>query len=211
MKFNSNKIIVVAALAFCSCTFSKKAQQNEKIAGLKLIGTYSVPHNKVFGNTVIGGLSGIDYYPKKDDYYLISDDRSDNNPARFYTAKIRFNQHKIDTVAFTGVTFLKNELGNFYPNSGEDPYRVPDPEALRYNEKNNSFVWSSEGERIVNCQKPILENPAITEISVTGNYKDTFQLPPQLLMKPTENGPRQNGVFEGLTFRRQFQNIVCKR
>src|SRR6185312_2508787 len=104
-------------------------------------------------------------------------------------------------------TFLKNKTGNFYPNFRQDPYHTPDPEALRYDEKNNSFIWSSEGERIVNSKETILENPAVTEIDLKGNFKDTFQLPPQLIMHATEEGPRQNGVFEGLTFDDTHKNL----
>jgi hypothetical protein len=102
---------------------------------------------------------------------------------------------------------LTDQLGNFYPASRQDPYRTPDPEALRYNPTNNTFIWSSEGERIVNAEKTVLENPAITEINSTGKYLDTFQLPAQLIMQSTENGPRQNGVFEGLTFANNYQNL----
>ena len=73
---------------------------------------------------------------------------------------------------------------------------------LRYNPKNNTFVWSSEGERIVRPNKIVLENPSVTVINTDGNYIDTFTLPSQLHMHATESGPRQNGVFEGLDFRR---------
>jgi hypothetical protein len=104
-------------------------------------------------------------------------------------------------------TFFKNKVGNFYPNSRQDSSHTPDPEALRFNPKNNTFAWSSEGERIINQQRMILENPAVTEIDLSGNYLDTFQLPPQLHMQATENGPRQNGVFEGLTFADNYKKI----
>ena len=132
---------------------------------------------------------------------MISDDRSEKNPARFYEAQIIINKSKIDSVFFTDVKFLKNTSGNNYPNSNSDPYHTPDPEALRYNPKNNTFIWSSEGERIVKPDKIVLEDPAMTEITADGNYIDTFQLPSQLHMHPHESGPRQNSVFEGITHR----------
>lgn len=74
------------------------------------------------------------------------------------------SKNKIDSVAFTGTTFLKNGMGSFYPSSRQDPAHAPDPEALRYDPKNNTFIWSSESERIVNSKKIALENPAVTEI-----------------------------------------------
>jgi hypothetical protein len=179
----------------------------QKISQLKLISEYDVPHNLSFKHTTVGGLSGIDYVPKQKLYYLISDDRSAINPARFYTAKIFFTPTKIDSVVFVGVTTLLAANGKPYPNSKQDPKHTPDPEALRYNPKTNHFIWSSEGERIVNSKDTVLENPAVTIISTDGKYIDTFPLPKNLLMHATEKGPRQNGVFEGLTFADNYKTL----
>jgi|SRR6185437_5607964 len=197
----------IVLVIFSSCNSTRKVGNTANISGLKFLSEYDVAFNKSFNKTTIGGLSGIDYNPKKNEYYLISDDRSDINPTRFYTTQIKISQNKIDTVTFTGVTFLKNKSGNFYPNSRQDPYHTPDPEALRYDAKNNSFIWSSEGERIANSKETILENPAVTETDLYGNFRDTFQLPAQLIMHATEEGPRQNGVFEGLTFDNHHKNL----
>lgn len=168
---------------------------------------YDVQFNKDFQNTTIGGLSGIDYMPAKNAYYLICDDRSEHNPARFYEAKINITQNKIDSVVFIGVTFLKNDAGITYPNSQTDPYHTPDPEALRYNADKKTFVWSSEGERILKPGQVVLENPSVTEINLNGTYIDTFELPLQVHMKQTESGPRRNGVFEGLTFADNYKSL----
>jgi hypothetical protein len=200
-------VLFVGLLFFSSCSSSKRDQKNSEIHGLKFLSEYVVPFNKQLNNTTIGGLSGIDYNAEKNEYYLISDDRSEKNPARFYTAQILINQNKIDSVVFLQNVFLKDKMGNFYPNSLQDPFHTPDPEALRYDSKNNNFIWSSEGERIVNSQQTILENPAITEVNPNGNFIDTFQLPPQLVMQATQKGPRQNGVFEGLTFSPDYQSL----
>jgi hypothetical protein len=180
---------------------------HENISHLKFLSEYDVPYNKDFQNTVIGGLSGIDYDPQKKVYYIISDDRSEKNPARFYETEIIIGQDKIDSVIFLNTRFLKNNVGNFYPDSHNDPYHTPDPEAIRYNPKKNTFVWSSEGERIVKPNKVILEDPSVTETDDEGNYEDTFILPPQLHMHATESGPRQNGVFEGLTFADNYKTL----
>ena len=180
---------------------------NEITGHLKFLSEYDVGFNKQFNNTTIGGLSGIDYNPVDTSYYIISDDRSEKNPARFYKARITINKNKIDTVAFTDVTFLKNKEGNNYPNSQTDPYHTPDPEAMRYNTTNNTLVWCSEGERIVKPGKTVLEDGGITEIDTIGNYIDTFQLPSQLQMHSYESGPRQNSVFEGVTFADDYKTL----
>jgi hypothetical protein len=199
---------ITLSLLFYSCSSSRKNQQTQEIHRLKFLNEYIVPFNYQFQNTTVGGLSGIDYNPKKNQYYFISDDRSDKNPARFYTANILINNYKIDSVIFNNTIFFKNQKGNVYPNSSQDPFHTPDPEALRLNPKTNTFIWSSEGERIVNTQKTILENPSITEISSSGNFIDTFELPSQIKMSVNEYGPRKNSVFEGLTFADDYNSLL---
>jgi hypothetical protein len=191
-----------------SCSTSRHSSTPDNINHLVFLSEYDVPYNKSFQNTIIGGLSGIDYDPADKVYYTISDDRSEKNPARFYKVNIVINQNKIDSVIFLDTKFLRNNVGNLYPDSHNDPYHTPDPEALRYNSRNNTFVWSSEGERIVKSNKIVLEDPAITEINTDGNYIDTFKLPSQLHMHATESGPRQNSVFEGLTFTDNYKNLL---
>lgn len=71
---------------------------------------------------------------------MIWDDRSDKNPARFYEAQIIIKKNKINSIVFKDAKFLKNNSGNYYPNCMTDPLHTPDPEALRYNPKNNTFV-----------------------------------------------------------------------
>ncbi len=193
---------------FCSCSPSRQNQKTAAIPHLKFLNEYIIPFNYQFQNTTVGGLSGIDYDPKKNEYYFISDDRSDKNPARFYAANILINHYKIDSVVFLNTIFLKDQSGNFYPNSRQDPFHTPDPEALRLDPKTNTFIWSSEGERIVNSQKTILENPAVTEVNSDGNFIDTFVLPSQVKMSAKEYGPRQNGVFEGLTFTDDYNSLL---
>jgi hypothetical protein len=193
-------VIISFILAEVSCTSTKHIQAVDTNSRLKFLNEYVVPFNLNFQNTVVGGLSGIDYVPGQESYYMISDDRSDKNPARFYKARIVISNQKIDSVVFTDVKFLRNNVGKVYPNSHNDPYRTPDPEAMRYNRRANTFVWTSEGERIITQNKTVLEDPAVTEINPEGNYIDTFTLPPQLRMKASESGPRRNGVFEGVAF-----------
>lgn len=168
-----------------------------QIDSLKFLGEYDVPFAAPFHGTTIGGLSGIDYDPVRKLYYMISDDRSDVNPARFYTAAITISGHGILGIRFTNVTTLLAANGQPYPNAKIDPAHTPDPEALRYNTRLDRMVWTSEGERIVTPGKTVLENPAVTLITRAGKYVDTFALPPQLRMHETPEGPRQNGVFEG--------------
>ena len=201
--------LFISILVSCTVLFSQKIKPDEKVSigSIRFISEYDVPHNLVYKGTTIGGLSGIDYDSTRGVYYMISDDRSAINPARYYTAKIFLNEKKIDSVVFVAVTTLYQKNGKPYPNSKQDPAHTPDPEALRYNPHTHQMIWSSEGERIVNGKDTVLENPAITIISPDGKYIDTFPLPPNLLMHATEKGPRQNGVLEGLSFADNFTKL----
>ncbi len=187
-------------LFFISCTSSKRLAINNEISRLKFLSEYDITYNESFQNTVVGGLSGIDYDQRSNTYYMISDDRSERNAARFYKAQISINNNKIDSIHFTETVFLKNKDGNMYPGVTSDPYHVPDPEAMRYNPHTNILTWSSEGERIIKGNNIILEDPAVTEITPEGNYLDTFSIPSQFHMSNQETGPRRNGVFEGIAF-----------
>ncbi|MGI8583859.1 MAG: esterase-like activity of phytase family protein [Chitinophagaceae bacterium] len=199
--------IFIVTTCFCSCSVTRNvASSSVAINSLKYLGEYIVPYNQSFKETTIGGLSGIDYDPLRQLYYLISDDRSEINPARFYTAKIAFTQQGISDVQFVNVTTLLQPNATPYPSSKTDPAHAPDPEALRYNSVTDKFVWVSEGERIVK-KEIILEDPAITIINKDGKFIDTFSLSEQMHMHATENGLRRNGVFEGLAFADNYKTM----
>lgn len=203
-------ILLSLSLLF-SCSSTKKlnpANGGTVVSSLKFLDEYDIPYGLQFNNTTVGGLSGIDYDKKNDRYYFICDDRSGINPARFYTARIAFTQKGIDTVVFTSVNSLLQSNGKVYPNSKQDPLLTPDPEAMRYDPTRDELVWSSEGERMIREKDTVLADAAITAISLNGNYKAGFDIPLNLKMKATEKGPRQNSVFEGMSFADNFQTLM---
>ena len=191
-----------------SCTTTKRATQiTTTINGLKYLGGYEIPYNFKYKNTTVGGLSGIDYDAENDLYYLISDDRSEKDPARFYTAKIYLTRKGIDSLVFTGVRSILQPNGNIYPNTKEDRYKTPDPEAIRYNPKTGLLIWSSEGERNIKANDTVLIDPSVLLIDPQGKYIDSFILPSNLKMQLTEKGPRRNGVLEGLSYADNFKTL----
>jgi hypothetical protein len=198
---------VLFLLLLSGCFVACYSQKEQPIHSLKFLSEFDIPHKLAFKGTTVGGLSSIDYDKKRNIYYIISDDRSAVNPARFYTAKIKISAAKIDSVLFTDVTSLKQADGTVYPNSKQDPNHTPDPEGLRYNAESNELVWTSEGERIVKPGVTVLEDPAITIIKNNGQFIDTFPLPSNMHMQATEKGPRQNGVFEGLAFSGDYKTL----
>lgn len=197
----------LVTVLFASCATQKTISLTEK-SQLQFLGEYDVSHNQLFQNTTIGGLSGIDYDKKNNIYYLICDDRSAINPARFYTAKIYLNDKGIDSLQFLSVKNLLQPNGVVYPASKQDPFHTPDPEAMRYNPKTNQLVWSSEGDRILKKDTVVLEDPTVNCISINGNYIDSFVLPSNIHMQTSQKGPRQNGVFEGLSFFNNYKSLL---
>ncbi len=197
----------ITILFFISCTSSKRLAITADINHLKFLSEYDIPYNKEFQNTVVGGLSSIDYDAARDVYYIISDDRSEKNAARFYRTIINISNNKIDSVHFLEAVFLKNKEGKIYPGITTDPSHTPDPEAMRYNAHTHSLTWSSEGERIVTNNNIILEDPSVTDISLAGSYLDTFAIPAKMHMISKESGPRRNGVFEGLAFADNYKSL----
>jgi hypothetical protein len=198
--------ICVLSILIVSCTTQKTIALTDQ-SQLKFLGEYDIPYNQDFQNTTLGGLSGIDYDKKNDIYYLVSDDRSAVNPARFYTAKIYLNERGIDSVGFISVNNLLQNNGAVYPNSKQNPQHTPDPEGVRYNPKSKQLIWISEGERILKKDTVVLENPSVNVISANGKYIDSFVLPLNMRMQVSQKGPRQNGVFEGLSFSNNFKKL----
>src|SRR4051812_7889323 len=195
-----SSLFLLFAVCLISCSSTRQSGTITAGNRLKLLSVDTIPFNLQFGGTTVGGLSGIDYNPKLKEYFLISDDRSAYNPARFYTAKIDIDNDALKDIRFTSVSFLKRADGSTYPNSKHDPYHTPDPEAMRYDARRKAWVWTSEGERIIKKDTVILEDPSIISINNQGRFTDSFTLPSNLHMQSIQSGPRQNGVLEGLSF-----------
>jgi hypothetical protein len=208
--FRSSIFLFCSSLLVLSCSNSKKitvAPQAENITAIKLLGEYEIPYNLNYKNTTVGGLSGIDYDVKNNVYYMICDDRSDINPARFYKARISISPNGIDSVQFTDVESMLQPDNTVYPGKKTDRSHVPDPEAIRYNPLSKLLVWSSEGERLLKGKDTVLANPSIISIATNGTFKNNFELPDNLVMHATENGPRQNGVLEGMSFADNYKTL----
>jgi hypothetical protein len=201
--------IIAVCLALFSCTTSRKLASIDppQINQLKLLDIYVVPHNMKYKNTTVGGLSSIDYNAQKNEYYFVCDDRSNINPARFYTANIVIKDFKIDTVAFTDVQFMRTPTGDTFPDYYKKAKEAVDPESLRYNGAKDYFVWTSEGEKMVTNKDTVIVNPGIIMMDKTGKFLDTFRLPEKLIMRVGPSGPRQNGVLEGMSFGNNYKEL----
>ena len=151
-------------------------------------------HRLQVEGTTVGGLSGIDYDPARGEYLLISDDRSDFAPVRYYTA--RWPQPEAAAPVPTGVVTLQRPGGGPWPNrrNAVPGLPVPDPEALRLRRTTDTILWTSEGDVVRGF------GPAFYESTRDGRLLRQFTLPPMFDADPAgRRGPRDNLSFEGLS------------
>ncbi len=163
------------------------------VTGVDFIGEVTFPTGFTFDSTEVGGLSSITYDPFNKVYYTISDDRSQFDPARFYTLTINLADGSLDSgdVAFQKATTLLDESGNpFTPLS-------LDPEGITFTNNGTLFI-SSEGE--VRPDLGRLTNPFVNQFSLGGQQFNTLPVPDKF--RPDANltkGIRNNLAFESLT------------
>jgi hypothetical protein len=183
-----------AALVLLAGAPSVDARSIAEIGGLRFIGAATVPNDAMVDGTLVGGLSGIDYDPEADLYYVVSDDKSDKSPARFYTAKLRFDMSRLASAEIRHAVTLLQVDGKPYPDAktGGD---VPDPESIRHDPETGNLWWTSEGDRKLGM------SPFLRVATPDGRHAGKVPVPPIFQVnKDQELGPRHNNALEGLSF-----------
>ena len=175
------------------------AAASAQIGPLQLIGRQTfATKSQTLGGTTVGGLSGIDYDPATGNYYLQSDARvasPEEAPyGRFYTARIdglAGGTFGAGSVAFTGVTTLKQPDGTAFPERGIDP------ESIRFH--GGQFYVSSEGDR---SGATTTQDPFVRSYDATGKQLSALPLPAKFaaVAGSTTQGIRNNLAFESLAF-----------
>lgn len=168
------------------------------VSGLRFIGEQRLPWRQQFQGTMVGGLSGIDYDAAHDEWVMISDDRSQFNPARYYRAKLAYDAQSFKSVQLTGVGIFLQPDGTTYPSREESKRSngvVPDLETVRVDPRDGSIWYGSEGDVALSL------DPFIRRAAPDGRYQYTLPLPPLFTVsKEHKSGPRNNQSFEGLSF-----------
>ncbi len=187
--------LAVLSLAACAHRFADETTPDPAAPfTLRLIGQRTLDHRLQFGGTTVGGLSGIDHDPRSDLYYLISDDRSAFAPARFYTARLTIEAGRFVDVALQAVVTLRRADGSPYPAGASDA------EAIRYDARTRTLLWTSEGQRTMRRDGTAdLIDPFIRRNAPDGGYVDDVPLDPMFHITAEPRGPRDNLVFEGAT------------
>lgn len=191
--------VVLASIAACGGGDDGVAERS--VASVRLIGQQVIPNDLQVGGTSVGGLSGVDYDSRSGNWVLIADDRSDINPARYYTAALGYDLNSFSSMQIASAVVLRQADGSTYPNRTAGG-NVPDPEAMRFDPSNNTLWWTSEGDRARGL------DPFVAQIDKDGKLLATLPLPAMFKMNASaEKGSRNNATFEGLAFAPDGQSI----
>ena len=154
---------------------------------LQFLGEEILPTGLQFEGTEVGGLSSIAYDADRDRYYVISDDQSVIDPARFYTFDLEVADGTLDPgdVVVTDVTMLLDGAGLPFPAASFDP------EGLALT-SDGRLVITSEG--IANLVIP----PWVRLFGLDGRQKSDLPVPLAFIPDaiPQTRGVRQNLGFE---------------
>jgi hypothetical protein len=159
---------------------------------LRLIAEATLAHKLPFKDTTVGGLSGLDFDPASGLWAALSDDRSELQPARFYTLRLEAVAGRTLFIQLLDAVTLRQAAGTPYPprRAGGE---VVDPEALRLLPGARTLLWASEGDLRAH------QGPSLHEARIDGTHARTFAMPPLLHASPRPGtGPRDNLGFEGL-------------
>lgn len=197
-------------LSSCSLPQVKAEERLFLDISLDFLGEYRLPKMN-FEGTRVGGLSGMTYDRQLDRFYVISDDRSEHGPARFYTLKLTLNPDRFtavevepseqssDQATISGIQSV--EIEKVTPLLGEDgnPFArgTIDLEGIALSPRRSLFI-SSEGV----SRRGI--SPFIDEFELnTGAWLGRLPIPDRHLPGTTETGQtigvQDNLGFEALT------------
>lgn len=189
-------VFLLLPLALAACATAPRGEGGRSVGALRFIGEQRIALRQPYAGTLVGGLSGIDYDPRSGVWIAESDDRSELGPARFYTLRLRYDEHGFDAVELTGVHVFRQADGSAYPGPGAAPGggEVPDIETIRYDPRDASIWYASEGSRKLGL------DPFVRHARADGAYLETLPTPAMFRVSARETGSRNNLSFEGLSF-----------
>ena len=156
-------------ILFLSCKHRNQTQLN-------FLDEYVLKDSIEFKNSIIGGLSGVDYVNNQ--YYFVVDDA--RNP-RILSANIKIEANKIASIDFNNAIFLKDSTTTFYKDNALDL------ESVFIDEKTKEINLVSEG----SVRKG--KKPRVFKVDENGGFIKNIELPKSL--SNIEN-IKHNAAFE---------------
>ena len=163
---------VVSVCMLTACKTSSKIQ-------LKFLDETILADSLQYKNTMVGGLSGVDY--ANGSYYFVVDDAAD---PRFLTADILLKDDTVHSIDFKEVIHLNDSTTSFYQKNALDL------ESIFVDERTNEIYFTSEGSITRGLQ------PTVFKTDINGNFIAEFPLPSSF--KNIDKIPH-NAVFEAST------------
>jgi hypothetical protein len=148
---------------------ARRRPQPAGVSRLRLLAETILPHEMDFRGTTVGGLSALDHDPATGVWVALSDDRSELQPARFYSLRVDLSERALAVELLTVVT-LRDARGQPFPKrqfGGE----VVDPEAMRLLPGGRGVLWTSEGDYRSN------QSPTLREARMDGTHVRDFEVP----------------------------------
>lgn len=187
-----NRSLIALAVSFATCS-AYAADFN-----LDYLGQQIVPTGTQFAGTTVGGLSSLEYDAAQQRFFAISDDRSQFNPARFYTLSLDLAKFtRSATPGMTGVNFT-NVTTIQQAGGGAFALNTVDPEGMRYDAARGKLYWSNEGQR----SDAGFQNPTVREMNPDGSYVRDFPVPAHFNPAGSSTGraPGDSGIYNNLAF-----------
>jgi hypothetical protein len=181
-----SKLAIGALVAVVALVWVSPAAATGRSLELDFRGQAIVPTGTMFEGTTVGGLSSITYDRRRDAFYVLSDDPSQFQPARFYTVELDVRDGRLtdDDVRFAQVTTLLAPDGRPYP-----PMSL-DPEGLALT-KDRELILTSEGlpSRLI--------DPFVRRYSLRGAFLGSLPVPSAFdVTADGSSGVRPNLGFE---------------
>lgn len=186
-------IAVAAILAGCG-----GGEPDRSVGRLKLLGEQRMAPQTAFRGSVVGGLSGIDYDAATGNWILISGDRSEHGAARFYTARLQVGLDGLGAVEWRDVVALRQADGSLYPSRTQYASQggeVAAPGSVRFDPRDGSVWWSSEGDRSLGLQ------PFVRHAGADGGALESLPTPFMFSVSAAQTqGSRMNLSYEAMAF-----------
>jgi 3-phytase len=166
---------------------------------LRFLGELDIPSRSVeVDGTTVGGLSGLAYDARRNVYYVISDDRGEFGPARFYTLRIALGLDGVRDVQFVGVTPLDSDAAT----PGIQPYETNESDT-------EEILLMPDDTLLISSERDRAERPWLRRFALDGSLLEDWPIPDLFVpafMQDTQGrnvqtrGVRGNLGFEGVTF-----------
>lgn len=162
---------------------------------LKLLGAVDLPKDLNVDGAAFGGISGADYDRRTGDWLLISDDRSDKAPARFFVGRLDYDARAVRGLRLTRQVALRRPDGATFPATASASGERADAETLRIDPRTGGLLWSSEGDAARGF------DPSVRRMDRDGQWAGDIRAPSAFRFDPAKaSGARPNLTFEGVSF-----------